>query len=308
MGPDHLLTVLSIFGVEEYKRFYYQDIQSIITCKTLTGKVWNIVLGICLGLFALLATGTDGGWSGFGFGMALVLAPFLIVHVLRGPTCDTFLQTAVHTEKLHSLSRIRYARRSMDRLKRAVEQVQGRLSPDIFRENILKQGRNVHQPDYSPRTGIAAQRLKGESGKIHALLFFLLTLDAILVMPSFFFTHMILTVLSIFAGLAMGISVIMALVKQSGSILPRSIQKITWVALTYICISFILGYVVSITLAFKNPEIAHNQWEMLKLATSMSPLDDPFLMGLHIFSISGSLLIGIPGLLMLNNHWKNKTG
>ncbi len=44
-GVDHLLHVYSRVGVEDYKRFYFNDIQAIITRKTIAGKVQNAVLG-----------------------------------------------------------------------------------------------------------------------------------------------------------------------------------------------------------------------------------------------------------------------
>ena len=45
-GPDHLLQIYSRLGVEDYKRFYFNDIQAIITRKTRLGSVLNFVLGV----------------------------------------------------------------------------------------------------------------------------------------------------------------------------------------------------------------------------------------------------------------------
>ncbi|MGD2187768.1 MAG: hypothetical protein PVI71_16670, partial [Desulfobacterales bacterium] len=59
-GSDHLLQIYSRLGVEDYKRFYFNDIQAIITRKTDTGKIQNFVLGALTGLFGLLAV-TSGG-------------------------------------------------------------------------------------------------------------------------------------------------------------------------------------------------------------------------------------------------------
>ena len=50
-GPDHLLTIDSKRFSEDYKRFYYKDIQAIITRKTIHGKIQNLFLGIFYGLF-----------------------------------------------------------------------------------------------------------------------------------------------------------------------------------------------------------------------------------------------------------------
>jgi len=54
-GSDHLLQIYSRLGVEDYKRYYFDDIQAIITRKTGSGKIQNIILGALLGLFCFFA-------------------------------------------------------------------------------------------------------------------------------------------------------------------------------------------------------------------------------------------------------------
>ena len=65
-GSDHLLHVFSRFGVEDYKRFYFSDIQAIITRKTVVGFVQNLILGVLLGFFFLLVITAQGGCRYFG--------------------------------------------------------------------------------------------------------------------------------------------------------------------------------------------------------------------------------------------------
>ncbi len=60
-GPDHLLQIYSRLGVEDYKRFYFNDIQAIITRKTGTGRIQNIVIGALAGLLRLFAVTPGGG-------------------------------------------------------------------------------------------------------------------------------------------------------------------------------------------------------------------------------------------------------
>ena len=54
-GADHLLQIYSRLGVEDYKRYYFDDIQAIITRKTGSGRIQNIVIGTLFGLFCLFA-------------------------------------------------------------------------------------------------------------------------------------------------------------------------------------------------------------------------------------------------------------
>ncbi len=306
MGSDHLLLVHSVAGVEKYNRFYYRDIQSIITSKTITGKIWNVIIGVLLGIFLLLATTTQSGWSGFNTVMAAGFFLWLTIHLWRGPTCNTFLQTAIHTKKLSSLNRTKNTKKSMDRLKIVIEKTQGKLSPEVFKENVLKQpmdsGLRGTTAVYTP----AKREPRHETGKIHALLFALLIIDAFFIIPTFFLTHVSFTIFSTIISLAVIITVIIALVKQAGSTIPGAIQKMTWTSMVFICISLILGYGFSLTMAFENMEVAYNQWELFKRVSKISPLDNTFMMGLHIYSLCGSFLIGIPGLVLLKHYWRNK--
>jgi len=306
MGSDHLLLVHSVAGMEKYNRFYYRDIQSIITSYTITGKIWNVILGILFGIFFLLAATTEGAWSGFNTVMAVGFFLWLTLHVLRGPTCNTFLQTAIHTKKLSSLNRAQNAKKTMDRLKNMIEKTQGKLSPEVFKENVLKQpmdsGLGRTASVYTP----VKKKPRHETGKIHALLFTLLIADAFFIIPTFYVTHVSFTIFSTIISLSAIIMVIIALVKQAGSTIPGAIQKITWTAMAFICIALILSYGLSFSLAFENVGVAYNQWELFKKVSQISPLDNAFMMGLHIYSICGSFLIGIPGLILLKNYRQNK--
>lgn len=128
-GRDHLLHIYSRFGVEDYKRFYLSDIQAIVARRTKVGSVQNLILGFFLCLFALAAISVDRSWVLFHGIIAAAMLVLLVINLLRGPTCETKLMTAVQTEKLHSLHRLKNASRVMDRLRPIIEQVQGTLKP-----------------------------------------------------------------------------------------------------------------------------------------------------------------------------------
>jgi hypothetical protein len=132
-GPDHLLQVASTGYSESYKRFYFRDIQAISINKTHWGKIWNGIWSFFTALFGLPAfdmTGTTaivmGSVAGF-FGL------FLIGNVALGPTCACFVSTAVQTERLAPVTRIRTARRFLKRVRPLIEASQGSLA----REELL---------------------------------------------------------------------------------------------------------------------------------------------------------------------------
>ncbi len=127
--------------VEDYKRFYFRDIQSLMIHKTNSWKVWNIVLA-CLGaLFLVMAVFSAGTGAIVAGIMAGLLSSILVFNIIKGPTCATHIQTAVQKEKLHCMVRINKAQNVMDSVKPLILGVQ----------------RESSQPDGSPVTGSEVQ-------------------------------------------------------------------------------------------------------------------------------------------------------
>jgi hypothetical protein len=301
LSSDHLLSRYSRFGVEDYKRFYFHDIQAIITRKSSMGAIQNIIIGIFLGVFSWLAASSEGGWfifNGIVSGLMLII---LLINWYRGPTCETHLLTAVQTEKLLSLNRLKTAQRVMNQLRSLIENAQGRINPEILPQQSIAIPTNK-KPQESPTRAIAALKpLRHEKGRAHLILYALLLLDGLIIASSFVYTHMVLTLLSTTCSLLMGICVIVALVKQHESNLKRSLKAITWTTLGYVCVSFFAGYIASVVLTFKHPEIWQSQWELFRVISNTSPWESPLLMGVNIFALCGAAILGLPGLIMLKD-------
>ena len=131
-GPDHLLQVSSTGYSESYRRFYFRDIQVVTIQKTQLGKIFNGIFAFFTALFALPAFDMSLGpaiamWSVAGF-----FAVLLISHLALGPTCACYIRTAVQTERLSAVTRIRIARRLLRRIHPLIESVQGSLSREEF--------------------------------------------------------------------------------------------------------------------------------------------------------------------------------
>jgi hypothetical protein len=107
------------------------------------------------------------------------------------------------------------------------------------------------------------------------------------------------TILGSVTSICIGIFVIVALVKQHTSDMANALRAITWASLGFIGITFVGGYLVSMVVAFKNPGIMYNQWELFKSMSSLSPWENPLVLGYNIFTICGAFFLGFPGLLML---------
>lgn len=131
LGPDHLLVIDTNGYTERYKRFYFRDIQAITIVLNRRRSVWNWILGLLVGFSAAIWWSYFFSNGGFSIGLAifggciLLLGVPLVLNNLFGPTCTCHLQTAVQTEHLCSLARLRKARKVMGLLRPLILQAQG---------------------------------------------------------------------------------------------------------------------------------------------------------------------------------------
>jgi hypothetical protein len=125
-ADDHLLLVHSTRLTEDYRRFYFQDIQAITARRSAPFHYgWTAAL-VLLALVAGVIT-RELFW-GLGIGAAGALLLWW-----RGPTSVVEIQTAVTLERLPSLHRWRTAVRALSILGDRIEAVQGRVewAPDV---------------------------------------------------------------------------------------------------------------------------------------------------------------------------------
>jgi hypothetical protein len=193
----------------------------------------------------------------------------------------------------------------MDRIKGLIHRVQGPLNAEAYG----RQPANVRQSPPAPTARPKAQKadigLRNETGRVHLTLYALLVFDGLLLVLHASLHDMTLTLIGMVVSMAIAVVTIIALIKQTGSNLPQKLQILTWTALGYVCVVFSLGYIVGMVIAFENPAMAANQWELLKRLTAMSLLENPLIAALNIINLIGTFGLGIPGLLMLNYHLKS---
>ena len=130
------------------------------------------------------------------------------------------------------------------------------------------------------------------------ILFVLLLINGVLVSAEFFMAHVVPTILGSVTSLCSGIFVIIALVRQHNSDLSGSLRTITWTTLGFVGVTFVMGYIVGMLFAFKNPSNAYNQWEIFKAISGLSPWDSPLKLGYNILVLCGAFFLGIPGLII----------
>jgi hypothetical protein len=112
-----LLHIVTGIFVEEYKRFYFRDIQSMVVHRSKSWIVVNIVLAVLIAGLASLAVAFDDLARIISAIITLGMAVILVINFVRGPGCVCYIQTAIQKQKLRSISRIKKAQQIMDSLK-----------------------------------------------------------------------------------------------------------------------------------------------------------------------------------------------
>lgn len=155
LGSDHLLLVERSGFTETYKRFYFRDIQAITIQKTSRRTVWNVVLAmpmaICLFGFTVSMTAprNSTGMIVSSILLALTLVPIMINNI-RGTACACQLRTAVQTEDLGSLSRVRQTQKVLNKIRPLIVAAQGQLAPDEVSAR-MQQAAILQAPSQKPQ-------------------------------------------------------------------------------------------------------------------------------------------------------------
>ena len=130
-GADHLLLVKSARFQEQYKRFYFRDIQGIVITQVprfvistpMLAVALALLIGVLIVRFRLPAL-TDWLW----LLLAVLAAGWVYISAAQSCTCR--LYTAVSREDLPSLYRMWTARKALAELERKIAEVQGVFTQD----------------------------------------------------------------------------------------------------------------------------------------------------------------------------------
>ena len=127
---DYLLGVTTYFGVENYRRYFFRDIEALMIRRTKARFWWNLAFGTCAGLFGvgalgfwMASRGTEANlasvWIGFAIGLGTIAGLFLIAMIwnsLRGATCVLVAQMATGSQSLPGVTRVGPARKILARV------------------------------------------------------------------------------------------------------------------------------------------------------------------------------------------------
>lgn len=300
LGEDHILMIVRRGYVEEYKRFYFRDICTIVIQKTGLYLALNAAAGLLLSAFLFLhfLGVIQWHWSNAEhIALAIPSASLLLIlliNALKGPTCLTKLGTAVHAVTVPSMNRLRTSLRIVATIRKKIEETQGYLSREV-----LLQHPKIEEPPVlfaPPHKATTKSNLVNDSGIIHLCLFLFLVIDATLTIITIFHRNQPLLIVSLFSSVIFWFLLILALIHQRRRLVPAGVSGLTWGVLIFSVVYYTWSYLFTIFFAIQHPG-ANSSWDWLKTIWALSPLDNPGLFVMAIFSIACSLALGIPGLI-----------
>jgi hypothetical protein len=211
--------------------------------------------------------------------------------------------TAVQEDQLPSLNRLRVARKVIGKLRVAIERIQGTFSPEEVsidqNERISHSSRSTGRLQHSHARG---RQIRHEGGTLHMIAFAFLLLDGNLTGIGLLYHSAAITGVSSVLTVIYCILIIIALVRQFESDIPRTVRRITWASLGFICVSYFLGYILIVTTLVTNYQRVVTQWDMYRIMLDLSPQDSPLAMGVYAFATACSLTLGVLGLLRVKKH------
>jgi len=311
LGPDHLLSVDRVWFTEEYKRFYFRDIQLITVEQTRTALLINYILAMCAAgtalLFWLLSTNDPTSSRVYLIIGGILTGIFLIalaINLARGPSCVCRLKTAVQTELLPALGRTGSARRTLAIIKPLIEQAQGTLEHGLYEASAIPQPISVARPSISQPVAAWAPQAAARtaSGYVPAGLYGALFMDAL----AGFYKHIhaswhMYMLVSTILMLAVTSLSITALVRQRGTTLPALLRGLTTYTFVFnlivLFIIFIYGFISRMTYSMEHPG---------ELPTRINFYTMP---GFRILSLVADFVeigLGLAGLIMTGLYLSRK--
>jgi len=234
LGNDHLLSVKSTWWSEEYRRFYFRDIQAIIILPTQTQSVLNVTFGLPAAICMVLVVTQGAGWNILFGTLFMIFAGLLAYNLWRGPTAKCTIRTAVQTENLPSLNRLRLAEEVIQRIKPLIEEAQGRLD-ELQTPQIVEKAAQVVAP-VSAMSRKADEALITYNGRAHEMLFYLLILCALINGLDLAMHTEPLVVFELIAIFGVVVSGFVAAIRQHRSNMTPELKRVTWISFAGIAI------------------------------------------------------------------------
>ena len=304
-GPDHVLVARTASFREDYKRFYYNDIQALTLQRTSQGVVLNVGIGaLSLMLFITLGVVFWGGASVFDpvsiftIIVTVVMLMLLLWNVALGPTCECFLLTAVHAERLECLTRVRTAQKTFNLLRPIIETVQGTVQEEQAADAVASASPEKFSalPAAARHAMLEPKLGKRDSGNVHMALFLFLFVDCVLNLSNIVFTGWMPGPLSLFLLLILLGLTVAALVRQHHSDMPPPLRNVVWGLFVYGCFLGGIAYIFQVV-------------EVMEMQTGMQAVPAGIVQFRQVLTLSASIVsvvcdagLGVAGMAFLRGY------
>jgi hypothetical protein len=309
LAADHLLQVETEFGmVESYKRFYFRDLQACLIRPTRDLLYGGIVFGSLISLLLLWAWGVGPGAGRVTLVVfAVGLAVIAIWQQLFGRNCVCHFKTAVQTEEIPSLKRLRRVQKILGRIRPLIAQAQGEISAEQLATEYgtMLERANSTPGNVGTLVGKVLESTALYRSRAHQILFFALLADAATSLVILFWQHLALIALSALVGLVYLGATVLALVKQHGTNLSRAVRALTWVVAVYAGLSYLVSYIVMMVMG-PAQNLDGTQLDYFKALANLDPFTTTWWLVLLLVHLFGSALFGVLGLLLLNRYWRER--
>lgn len=258
---DHILLLRDDRYREVYKRFFFKDVQSLRAHVTGFGTASSWILGLssALSVALTIASLLDPGMEVLTYvlgALSVILITSFACNFAMGRTCRVIIRTAVQTTELPCISRVKRVEAFFRTMQPLIEGAQGGgITPEMLGAGgaiqaapveIVTAARPTPLPPpapaaFVPSSSVIRKPPRQYRGYAHDILFILLLVDTIHTGSQFLVTSKVIEILSLPLAGTIVISAIIALVRQSGTNLFRSIKLLAWAGLSYVILAFAAG-------------------------------------------------------------------
>jgi len=306
LGPDHLLVIEGKGFIlpfkEQYRRIDYANIQALIMVKRPAWLWWLVTCGIGALIFALMSISAWQEIVGLGITFALislVLGLFAMMQLIKGPTCHSFIQTAVQVLRLKPLGRMRSAHVAFRELESLCQEHQSHIPlPPTGSEPMHL---SPPLPHASPSTAAFAQTSSKKPWTGSAWVWTAATLTlvwGIMIAAELYVPQVWFLWLSVTVGVVAFVSTLIGLVTVVRSLVPAALTIFLAVALA---LQFVAGTAFYFALSIVNATAVdiYEQMQMHKAFNRLAAFESNGTAEYVV--IPTGLLLALVGLLILPN-------
>ena len=292
LAEDHLLLCEDVQFLERYKRFYFKDIQALIIRKTSNSFIVSLVAFTLALIFLFFLVHAKKGWNIFWGILVGFNALILVINIIKGQSCVTYLQTAVQKEEFKSLNRIKKFNKFLAKIKPIIFTIQGDIDPQAL---AIKYQTSFDEREV--KTALDFQPIL-QGSLIHTLLASFLLIWSLMVGAVYLLPNPVLYFLILILYSVISVLNIMAVVRQYKMNLQSNLKNWAWGSLVFmgVCLIFTYTLFFIVTMQVAKTHLNPNEYSAFDMIKRIP--DNSFVNTILLIVFYSSILLGIVGLFL----------